>query len=979
MPLRKMKRRNSVMATTSPKEHVPRSLWRFLLRTTGIVIVCILLGYLSVASGIIDRYAIPLISAHIFGARLELRIDSFFPLKMRDIQLQQDQTVPLLKTESITVHFQHPHSGSRPIINTIDIRRPQFHFDAKKKTQHNYTFLQPYLRGGESKGTTSSWLPQKVNIDGFDMKFDMPEWSASISNVNLVSDIKDINHIATRVSGDKVLAAWQTGHDWLNVPMPQGTVSANVTILPDTIDMQADILLPDFIKVKGKAAITLQPYIQVDMMLDSLQVDAPVFGELASQFSPIPIGYKNVRIEPFQLNVSMENEIPTVNNAASNIQITDLVLGTSDAPWYAGDLGISLQGEYDVDSKATWSATLNQGQQISGTISAEESAIQVGATIQNWNRQDIDALWPKTYAPWKAWLPELRTINSTFDATYHEDTLNFHHTLSASLPSETQMALDLAGSYSLADAGFDISGTTSVGNGKGTLTLKMQDTLSAMFSVDSVAASDVFSCLPWEALKRIKSNLTGKTSFSINGDNDFDFQVDAEAADPAYGNWALPQALGALTLDCKGILEQDFSILNATGTLKLAESAEVNVAVFQYDIEKSRITSEFDSSIALTSVASAFGYDDLWGDITAGGKLLLADWQQITVNPLHIKSEALGYGDLSLPYGEELYIQSPVHLDMTDFTISAGPSRITVGEGTTITADIVHITPERTITTSSISLESDFSLLVAKQFLNDAEGQIMISVEDFVYGKDAIGGKIIYECNAAHLMLPEKLADIQGLTAKGFATLPATPEDKGQIQIEELTVGGSKLRKTRGNILLGEQGIILEDVNFELFGGGVVARASVNIIGTEFSIAVSGEVQNLDLSIFTSEFEPPSLMLTGSVNGTFKSEFNTKQLLALDVNLTASDGFSMNRDMVEQLLMRQYVDEMTRERQMTRVLQSVIGEDEQRKFDEARLILGLEDNRITGYAKLESENLNLTVDIKADPEALLEALKTRQQ
>jgi hypothetical protein len=967
------------MATTSGKEHAPRSLWRLLLRTTGIIVVLILLGYLSVASGIIDRYAIPLISARIFGARLELRIDSFFPLKMRDIQLQQDQTAPLLKTESITVHFQHPHSGSRPIINNIDIHRPQFHFDARETTQHNYTFLQPYLRGGDSKESSFSWLPQKVSVDEIDIKVEMPEWSASISNINLATDIQSANHITTRISGDTVLAAWQTGHDWLNVPIPEGTVDANVTILPDAMDMKADILLPDFIKVKGKAAITLQPYIQVDMMLDSLQVDAPVFGELASQFSPIPIGYTNVRIEPFQLNMSMENKIPTVNNAASNIQITDLLVGTSDAPWYDGNLGITIQGEYEENSLSAWSATLNQGQQVSGTISTEESVIQVGATIKNWNRQDINALWPKAYAAWKVWLPDLRAINSTFDATYHEDTLNFHHTLSTSLPSETQMALDFSGNYNLADAGIDVAGTTSVGTGKGTLALKMQDTLSAMLSVDSIAASDVFSCLPWEALRPIKSNLTGKTSFSINGDNDFDFQVDAEAADPAYSNWALPQALGALALDCKGTLEQDFSIINAKGTLKLADNANVNVASCQYDIEKSRITSEFDSAIALTAVANAFGYDDLWGDITAAGKLILADWQQITVNPLRITSESFGYGDFSLPYGDELHIESPVQLDMTNFSISAGPSQITLGEGTTITADVVHITPERTITASAISLESDFSLLVAKQFLNDAEGKIMISIEDFVYGKDAIGGKIVYDCNAAHLMLPEKLADIQGLTAKGSATLPPTSENKGQIQIEELVVGGSKLRKTRGNILLGEQGVILEDVNFELFGGGVVARASVNIIGAEFSIAVSGEVQNLDLSLFTSEFEPPSLVLTGNVNGTFKSEFNTKQLLALDVDLTASNGFSMNRDMVEQLLMRQYVDEMTGGRQMTRVLQSVIGKDEQRKFDQARLILGLEDDRITGYAKLESENLNLTVDIKADPEALLEALKTRQQ
>jgi len=120
-------------------------------------------------------------------------------------------------------------------------------------------------------------------------------------------------------------------------------------------------------------------------------------------------------------------------------------------------------------------------------------------------------------------------------------------------------------------------------------------------------------------------------------------------------------------------------------------------------------------------------------------------------------------------------------------------------------------------------------------------------------------------------------------------------------------------------------------------------------------------------------------VLTGRVNGTFKVGFTAQQLSMLDVDLTAADEFSLNRDMVEQLLLSQYVDEMTGGKQMTRVLQSVIGKDSQRKFDGAHLVLGLEDGRISGYAKLESEALNLTVDIKADPEALLEAIKTRQQ
>ena len=95
--------------------------------------------------------------------------------------------------------------------------------------------------------------------------------------------------------------------------------------------------------------------------------------------------------------------------------------------------------------------------------------------------------------------------------------------------------------------------------------------------------------------------------------------------------------------------------------------------------------------------------------------------------------------------------------------------------------------------------------------------------------------------------------------------------------------------------------------------------------------------------------------------------------------LESTENFSMNRDMVEQLLLNQYMDDVTGGRQMGRMIQSVLGKKAQTAFDCARLTLGLEEERIAGVALLESKSLNLTVDIKADPPALLEALRVRQE
>lgn len=980
----KKPRHRSLMLYSQNNRRSFRSLKRFILYMTALTIVCFLLVYLVFLSGIIESQVVPFVSDRILGARLNLHIDSLWPLRIRDIQLQQGATTPLLKTEGVTVSFKQAPSSFLPVIESVDILHPQLHIDAKEQTQSNYAFLRPFFNNqgsedGSHESNPSRWLPQRVTVDAIDMKVDMPEWSATISNINLATEIEGARQMSAHVSGDTVLAGWQSGYDWLDIPLPQGMVDTTIAMVQDNIDVKANILLPDFITLDGNAAMTFQPGLHVDIMLNTLQVNAPVFGELISRFSPLPVGYDTVRIAPFQLSMSLEDRIPVIKNAECNIQAQNLLLGMPDAPWYAGDIGIVLQGEYGAGSRAAWTATLNQGQQISGAISTEDAGIKTKTIIKNWTRDDISALWPKPYIAWEVWLPDLKHNNSTTNVYHKDNTINFDTNVSTTLPSGTNTVLTGSGNYDRSSNSLFFQGKGTLGNGTCVFEGSKDPLFSTNLFVDAIDASDIVSCLPWKAVRPIRGDVTGKATLALEDNGNYVFQINADATSPTYDTWALPETLGAIGLDCDGSLKANFSTIKGKGTIDLVDNAKVNLTSFLYDIGSSQVTTDFDGIVTLTPLAAALGFDDLWGDLALAGTLNLANWQHLSLSPLQITSESLGYGDYSLPYGDKLHIESPVKLDMTNLSISAGPSLITLGEGTKITSDIVQISADHTVDASSMSLESDFSLLVARQFLDHAEGKINVALEGFQYGNNTINGNIVYECTADHLVLPEKLADIRGLTAVGTALLPPNPESKGQLQIEDLLIGGSKLQNTRGDIFLVEQGLVFEDVNFELFGGGVVARASVNILGPEFSIDVSGKVQNLDLSVFTSEFEPPSLMLTGRVNGTFHVVFTTQQLHALDVDLIASDDFSMNRDMVEQLLMSQYVNEMTGGRQMTRVLQSVIGKDEQRKFDGARLVLGLENERIAGYAKLESEKLNLTVDIKADPPALIEALKTRQQ
>jgi hypothetical protein len=153
--------------------------------------------------------------------------------------------------------------------------------------------------------------------------------------------------------------------------------------------------------------------------------------------------------------------------------------------------------------------------------------------------------------------------------------------------------------------------------------------------------------------------------------------------------------------------------------------------------------------------------------------------------------------------------------------------------------------------------------------------------------------------------------------------------------------------------------------------GGEVKYREANYPGT-----VRAEASALDLEQFTQTFKPPDVVMTGKVNGTADLTVSAEGLVDLNVDLTASEDLTLNQAAVRQILMQQYVNDAVGSKQIQKVIEKVIGKDEQRAFEKAVIKLHLEDGLVVGVARLESKNLDVTVDIKAEPEAILQAIQS---
>jgi len=130
--------------------------------------------------------------------------------------------------------------------------------------------------------------------------------------------------------------------------------------------------------------------------------------------------------------------------------------------------------------------------------------------------------------------------------------------------------------------------------------------------------------------------------------------------------------------------------------------------------------------------------------------------------------------------------------------------------------------------------------------------------------------------------------------------------------------------------------------------------------------------------VFTEEYKPPAVRLTGRVKGEASLRLGADGIEDLSVDLQTIDGMTMNRDAVAQILLSQYMGDVTAGKTLSKAVEQTIGTEPDRPFDSGRIELGFKDGEIVGMAKLESRLLNLTVDIKADPETLSDAMMLRQ-
>jgi hypothetical protein len=208
----------------------------------------------------------------------------------------------------------------------------------------------------------------------------------------------------------------------------------------------------------------------------------------------------------------------------------------------------------------------------------------------------------------------------------------------------------------------------------------------------------------------------------------------------------------------------------------------------------------------------------------------------------------------------------------------------------------------------------------------------------------------------------------------------------GRLRAVDVAAAGAVFNDPAGAITMDEGRVKTSDATGSLYGGAVrIEDAEIDLFGGTGAGRFRARLEGVDLDRFTKEYEPPAVKLTGLADGLVDFEWNADGLTAFDLELTSTRNFTLNREVIEQLLMTSVTGQVRGLKFLNRrIRKKTIGEAPQRPFDRAAVTLRLvgdtyETQRLEGPVLLESETLDFTIDLRIDVRALADALKLQQE
>lgn len=877
----------------------------------------------------------------------------------------------LLTAEEVNLAFS-PEQGR--LFGALTVRRPILSLVRDTDGEANYDFLLRFLAQPSSGWNIERFVPRRVQVSGGLLSVS-GHGGVRLQLNGLKADVAPASSTAysgeVGLDGDMILERGSEALALLTGLREKAAFSADLRA-----DGASASLRYDSPEAGDAADLSLETRTaggdrELRVSLARLALNRPEWGRLAGSFLPVAFG--SVNVEQGELAAAWRGGVPALDTLALRAAVPGLRVGPPEAPWAVGDLAVDISpGE----APGAFGGSVTFGNLPPLTLSVAQDAAASRLSVRAGVKElPVDALGGAVPAAAAlALVPGLKSVSMDAEMVSTPEGMNLTGKASAALAADTA-AVEFSAVRAAGQEGAEGAAAVRFGDGSATAKMKLGET-----GVTLDAALSKFAPAAWwrgitgsKLLAPLALTLDGPVAVSLPAAGGWTAQGTLTAPPPGWGGAALPDDWPlSLQVSLSG------TAAAVTGSLSAAfgEAARATAEKMRFVPGTGEASGDLMVETELAPWSKLAGFPDLWGALKVSAQPQRGLDGEIAV-PVTVILETLGYGGWSLPYGMPLVLAAGVRALPAPFSLRAEGIQAALGEDTRLLLGEAEWRDGGAVL-SQLLFETGLGPLVAKGWLREAEGRAEVRCESLSLGgpDEGVSPPVEYSAAFARLVLSVVDAALEGVAASG--QLYRSPDGwagAGTLSAAACTVAGTRWSAIAGKTRVEKGAVLLEEVTAAVFGGSVGMTGTAALVDEGMPLKLNMTVSDVDLAVFTQEFKPPSVVLTGRIGGTADLLVRDGKLADLHVDLTASSGFSLNKDMVEQLLTSQYVTTMTGGRQVSAVIRDVLGDAPQRAFDAAVMTLALRDGRIEGVARLESRDLNLTMDIKADPEALLEALR----
>lgn len=851
-----------------------------------------------------------------------------------------------------------------------DLRIGRLTLNLANWSERNYDFVLDLINAPASTFDPLPYVPRAIDIASLALSLETELASLRLENLHVQSTVASISQSNWKVQGDQITGSWRAEQVLPDAQPVSGSMTADLNLGDGRLEGGLQAFLPGLLDVSLSGVAQTSPSLSADLTVAPGSLSGPLWGEMLSGTLRTAIGFDALQIDGGALKLRTSDSGLYAPELSFEVSTSTLRLGEPEAPQYSGPASLKILGGGDAGLVGTAYLRLAETPELALTLSSEAGVYSVALAESNWNRSALEQVLPASLRTYLGLWPGLS--QATFaGAVTIQDRYGIEAQVNSESTTGARAQLGLTGVQS--SAGLNIEATATqedAGTWKLAYAQGAEQGQVVSLALEQAKVSPwVEGVLGYPMPDLPVDSLSGTVGYVVKPEDSApSITLDLKGA---------TSAASGLALKLTGQHELEGNRLTGIGgNLKAGDAIDLDVSKGTMELAPWGYALPIEGSLNLTDMGVLLDSQFPSGVASIAGTLAS---QASGIALRHAKAELHGFAisDFVLPEEPPLKLAGEVLVE-TASGVLVNKLELSWGETLEGSFDALQFNSLTDINYGDFTIRGTYALLTALGLFESAETEFAISGEGVQRNGDAYTG-LVNGALKGGFVWSEGILAAKDLTLEAKGDLAQALGASGPLVAGEIAALGVVFSNVKSTVRLEWPMVHLDDIEAEVFGGRVKGSARIDLMSPSFPIVVDAEIEDADLSRFTEEFQPPDTELTGLASGTIHAAIEGETITELGVQLTSGEGFTLNRQMVAQILMSQQVGEFTGSGTVSKIVERVIGKEDSRPFTGADLNLGIDGGRITGQAQLKSQALNLTIDIKADQQALLEAMRMRQE